>query len=61
MESMSIKAGDRVTMRDDGSNPTRADVLKVSKDGKRVRVQFALRGMRDGEIHTMWTDAGMWS
>lgn len=56
----SIKVGDRVAMRDDGANPTSGDVLKVSKDGKRARVQFPLRGMRDGELTTQWTDASMW-
>ena len=61
MVGMTIKAGDRVTEANSGTlDPVRADVLRVSKDGKRVRVQFWGRGLRDGRLVSQWTYASEW-
>jgi len=54
--SIRIQAGDRV-IEVEGREPFSADVLKVSKDGTRIRVQFWNRW---GELQTMWTYAISW-
>jgi hypothetical protein len=41
----------------DGTDPIRADLLKVSKDGKRIRVSFWNRW---GKLQSMWTYATGW-
>ena len=55
-----IRPGCRVIEADDCRDPIRGDVLRVSKDGKRVQVQFWGRGLREGKLTTLWTHASMW-
>ncbi len=43
-----------------GDDPIHADLLKVSKDGKRIRVQFWGRGLMSGKLRTMWDSAASW-
>lgn len=54
-----FKAGDRVIERASLS-PISADVKSVSKDGRRIQVQFWGRGMRDGKLTTQWSYAASW-
>lgn len=61
MVDMDIKPGQRVTEANGGVSPIRADVLRVSKDGKRVQVQFWGRGLREGKLVTQWTHASEWN
>ena len=58
----SVAAGriPRVIEAAPSADPIRADVLKVSKDGKRIRVQFWGRGLMAGKLRTMWDSASSW-
>lgn len=54
-----IKVGSRVR-EVEGRDPISADVHAVSKNGKRMRIQFWGRGLREGKLTSQWVGTAGW-